>query len=232
MANFVAVLKNAIDGRGADRSATRERVYQKARAILAARLEVVGPPSLAIVERQKRVLEDAIAEVEGSYVDEVEDDPTAELANIFDESRQPAVRETAALETAPMTERAGSTLLVNHHAPWPAAPTNVTAVTGSGELQDLPKFIPQGYLLKPSEPTLVEVADFQVPGEGNAALSIAPFEVRSADRNTMEFGAIRLNILALEASHQLGWGSSSLCGLCQRWAVCIDQAHCWHRTNG
>jgi hypothetical protein len=231
MANFVGVLKSAIEGLGDDRSSTRERVYQKARAVLAARLDVVGAPPLVVVERQKRVLEDAIAEVEGSYFNEVEVDPSGELASIGDCSRHPAVGETAALDTASMTERAGSTLLVNDHAPEHAASTDAAAITGSGELQNLPKFISQGYLEKPSEPTIAEAADFQVPGEGSTALGIASAGVPSADRNTMEFGAIRLDTLALEASHQLGWDSSSLCGLCQRWAVCIDQAHCWHRTN-
>ena len=231
MANFVAVLKNAIDGLGDDRSATREKVYQKARTVLAARLEAVGPPPLAVVERQKRVLEDAIAEVEGSYYKEVEDDPSEELASIGDCLRQAAGRETAALDTEPMAERAASTLLVNDHALEHTAPTDVAAVTGSGELQDLPAFISQGYLEKLSEPTIADAADFQVPGEGNAAHGIASFRGRSADRNAMEVGAIRLDTLALEASHQLGWESSSLCGLCQRWAVCIDQTHCWHRTD-
>ena len=124
MANFVAVLKNAIDGLGDYRPATREKVYQRARATLAARLAVVGPPPLAVVERQKRVLEDAIAEVERSYFDEIDDDPIVELANIFDHSRQPATRETAALEAAPITERADPMLPVEDQAPELPVPMN------------------------------------------------------------------------------------------------------------
>jgi len=37
--------------------------------------------------------------------------------------------------------------------------------------------------------------------------------------------------LALESAYQLGWTSSSVCGLCNRWALCIDQTHCWNRTQ-
>ena len=47
------------------------------------------------------MLEDAIAEVESSYLDEIDDDPIAELANIFDYSRRLPILETAALNLRP-----------------------------------------------------------------------------------------------------------------------------------
>ena len=68
----------------------RERVYEKARATVAAKLAAISPPPpAALAERQKRVLEEAIAEVEASYSGEAAD-PFAELENVFaDIDRKP-----------------------------------------------------------------------------------------------------------------------------------------------
>jgi hypothetical protein len=216
MADFAAVLKSTIDGLGDFSPAIREIVYQRARATLAARLAVVGPPPAAVAERQRRALEDAIAEVESSYFDEVDDDPIAELANMV-----------------PSTEGGGSTLQAEGLAdkpPDPPAPLKAAA-SEADETQRLLELAPPADPREPSEPPIVEVADFQVLGEASAALGNALVEVRSADGNAMDFGAIRLNTLTLESAHQLGWGSSGLCSLCQRWAVCIDQTYCWHRAT-
>ena len=68
MADFVAVLKKTIDGLGENTPAMREKVYQKARSTVAAKLAAITPPPpAAVAERQKRALEDAIAAVESSY---------------------------------------------------------------------------------------------------------------------------------------------------------------------
>jgi hypothetical protein len=227
MADFVAVLKNAIDEAGDDRSATRERVYQKARAIVAARLAVVGPPPSTVVERHKRVLEDAIAEVESSYFDEVDDDPIAELANIFDYSRRPPLVGTV----APNTEAAFPTLVVEDYAPELPPPVNVAPANDAGAAQHLLALAPPADLQAPSEPIVVEVTDFRVLGEAHATLGNELGEMLADGANAMEFGTHRLSGLTSKSSHQLGWDSSSLCGLCQRWALCIDQTDCWHRTN-
>jgi hypothetical protein len=272
MVDFTAVLKNTIDGLGDFSPAIREIVYQRARATLAARLAAVGPPPAAVAERQRRALEDAIAEVESSYFDEVDDDPIADLANIFDHARLPEANETAVLDVVPSTEGAGSTLQAEGPADEPSdppAPLNAAA-NEADETQRLlelappagPREPPEPPIVKvadfrpaplnaaaneadehllelappadprePPEPPVVEVADFQVLGEASASLGNELVEVQSAGGNTMDFGAIRLNTLTMESAHQLGWGSSGLCSLCQRWAVCIDQTSCWHRTT-
>ena len=83
MADFVAVLKKTIDALGDNTPAMREKVYQKARSTVAAKLAAINPPPpAAVAERQKRVLEEAIAEVESSYSNSA-DDPFAELENVF-----------------------------------------------------------------------------------------------------------------------------------------------------
>lgn len=68
MADFVAVLKKTIDGLGDTTPEMRERVYVKARATVAAKLAAINPPPAeAVIERQKKSLEDAIALVEAGY---------------------------------------------------------------------------------------------------------------------------------------------------------------------
>ena len=68
MADFVAVLKKTIDGLGDTTPEMRERVYVKARSTVAAKLAAINPPPAeAVIERQKKSLEDAIALVEAGY---------------------------------------------------------------------------------------------------------------------------------------------------------------------
>lgn len=88
MADFVAVLKKTIDGMGETTPQMRERVYDKARSTIAAKLAAIDPPPPATVaERQKRTLEDAIAAVEKEYARPAPpapaSDPLAELESIF-----------------------------------------------------------------------------------------------------------------------------------------------------
>ena len=76
MADFVAVLKKTLDGLAEATPQMRERVYDKARATIAAKLAAMDPPPPAtVVERQKRSLEDAIATVEQGYAAPASSDP-------------------------------------------------------------------------------------------------------------------------------------------------------------
>ena len=86
MADFVAVLKKALDGLGETTPATRVKVYDKARATIANKLAAITPPPpAAVAERQKQALEDAIKTVEAQYAKPAAaaDDPLAELESIF-----------------------------------------------------------------------------------------------------------------------------------------------------
>ncbi|MDN2565378.1 hypothetical protein N1F89_04025 [Aquibium sp. A9E412] len=68
MADFVAVLNKTIGGLSENTPEMRQRVYEKARATIAAKLAALSPPpSEAVVARQKGLLEEAIAEVEASH---------------------------------------------------------------------------------------------------------------------------------------------------------------------
>jgi len=89
MADFVAVLRKTIDGLGDTTPEMRARVYEKARTTVAAKLAALNPaPPTAVAERQKKTLEDAIAEIEASFAPPRPraadpSDPLAELENVF-----------------------------------------------------------------------------------------------------------------------------------------------------
>ncbi|WP_274627560.1 hypothetical protein [Arvimicrobium flavum] len=120
MADFVAVLRKTLDGLGEPTPEMRERVYDKARATVSAKLAAINPaPPPAVAERQTKALEDAIAMVESEYAPAKPafDDPLEELENVFAALKEgkpiapakapartlatPTVPKAAALEEAP-----------------------------------------------------------------------------------------------------------------------------------
>ncbi|WP_048644876.1 hypothetical protein [Nitratireductor soli] len=88
MADFSAVLKKTIDALADNSPAAREKIYQKARTTIEAKLAAITPPPpAAVVERQRKLLDDAIASVEAGYaepepIDTVDED---ELEHVFAE---------------------------------------------------------------------------------------------------------------------------------------------------
>ncbi|MGD9915348.1 MAG: hypothetical protein AB7S80_14795 [Rhizobiaceae bacterium] len=116
MADFVAVLRKTIDGLGEATPDMRKRVYDKARSTVAAKLAAISPPPPAsVADRQRRSLEDAIAEVERGYAAPAADpfadegDPLDRLQNIF-----PSLGTTSGSRSAYATPSP---------APRPATPT-------------------------------------------------------------------------------------------------------------
>ncbi|WP_187968683.1 hypothetical protein [Aquibium microcysteis] len=87
MADFVAVLKKTIEGLGETTPDVREKVYQKARMTVGAKLAALNPPaSPAVVDRQRKALEEAIRTVEAEYAAlEAEDEPEPEVEDPLDE---------------------------------------------------------------------------------------------------------------------------------------------------
>lgn len=104
MADFVAVLKKTIDGMGDTTPEVRARVYDKARATISAKLAAINPaPPSAVIDRQKSLLEDAIASVEGDYLAAapVEEDFEAIMANLSEPASRPATTARTASISAP-----------------------------------------------------------------------------------------------------------------------------------
>ena len=85
MADFVAVLKKALDKYGEPALDVRTRTYDGARAALVKKLADFSPPlSADVIAKQKRSLEDAISSVERDYAKAAPaSDPLAELEHIF-----------------------------------------------------------------------------------------------------------------------------------------------------
>lgn len=87
MADFVAVLRKTLDGLSDPGVETRERVYERARATVLARLEAIQPPPpAAVADRQIQALEDAIAVIEQEYAappPQKSLDPLDELEDVF-----------------------------------------------------------------------------------------------------------------------------------------------------
>jgi hypothetical protein len=118
MADFVAVLRKTLDGLGETTPAMRERVYEKARATIAAKLAAINPPPPpSVAERQKRTLEDAIAVIERDYA--ATSDPLAELEDVFASLKNPQPKDLP--QPAPRTMARPRTTPA---PPPPARPSN------------------------------------------------------------------------------------------------------------
>ncbi len=114
MADFSAVLKKTIEALSENTPAARERIYQKARTTIENKLAGMDPaPSAAVADRQRKLLEDAIAKVEAEYAPPPQPEEPAqdELDQIFAEldvdPAKPGVSVPPAFETpAPTPEPA------------------------------------------------------------------------------------------------------------------------------
>jgi len=122
MADFVAVLKKTLDGMGETTPAIRQRVYEKARQTVGAKLAAINPPPPpSVADRQRRALEDAIASIEKGYA--ASSDPLSELEDVFASLKnpQPKALEQPAVKTGAWPKS----------TPAPAAPSARPAVPPS-----------------------------------------------------------------------------------------------------
>ncbi|MEX0303088.1 MAG: hypothetical protein AB3N24_11745 [Leisingera sp.] len=148
MADFVAVLKKTLDGLESPTQQTREKVYDKARTTISAKLAAINPPPPAIViEKQRAALEKAIADIEAGYQQaeantKAEEDPLADFVSgkAFGTTPppSPAITETpAAAEmsgtTAPEPAPAAPEPAASAPAPAAAPAATETAATASAE---------------------------------------------------------------------------------------------------
>jgi len=84
MSDFVAVLRKTLEGLGETSPEMRQRVYDKARSTIAAKLSGMNPPPPPqVAERQRRALEEAITEVERLYGPSTRAEPLDELENVL-----------------------------------------------------------------------------------------------------------------------------------------------------
>lgn len=119
MADFVAVIRRAVDGLSENTPDNRERVYEKARGAVRRQLENMSPrPSDDLMRRQLDKLEAAIAEVDSEHAEALppleEEAPEAEPAVAAGaeayEREEPSVRQPEAPAPKPAPQPAGRNL--------------------------------------------------------------------------------------------------------------------------
>lgn len=97
MADFVAVLKKTIDGLKDNSPQMREKVYDKARATIEAKLAALNPPPPpAVADRQRQSLEAAIVQVRDEYAapppPAADPDFEQDFSNFFGEEQEGALQ--------------------------------------------------------------------------------------------------------------------------------------------
>lgn len=174
MADFVAVIKRAVDGLAENRPEMRARVYEKARAAVRRQLESMTPrPPDAAIESQLARLEEAIQAVEA------ENAPPFDDELVFDDLRQPAE------ETPPPAEVA--------QEPEPEAPA-AEEVEPFRDEPTVAESEPEAEPQAESEPIAEIVAEHEPEAaqpEADAPLepAAAPQEEQAAAERTAKVGA-------------------------------------------
>ncbi|MGO4643306.1 hypothetical protein AB4Z43_33310 [Mesorhizobium sp. 2RAF45] len=166
MADFVAVLKKALDKHGDETPEKRTRIYDSVRSMLAKKLAEYSPPlATEAISAQKRSLENAITSVEREYAKSVpETDPLAELEHIFSSidrnknqpshTRQPVKAEPA--WPAPPAAKA---------EPYrPAPPPAATPEPYQSAPSPVAKAEPSWQKPTPVQPVAPDLADPALPG--------------------------------------------------------------------
>ncbi len=91
MADFVAVLRRTIDNLGENTPEMREKVFEKARATIDAKLAALDPqPPAAVADRQRKALENAVAVVRAEYDTQEQEADADDLEDIFSSLTAPA----------------------------------------------------------------------------------------------------------------------------------------------
>jgi len=159
MADFVAVIKKTIDGMGETTPEMRARVYDKARATISAKLAAINPPPApAVVERQKSLLEQAIASVEGEYSSAApaEDDFEAIMASL---SEPKAPEKTVAAPARP--------------TPPPPAPPPPQASRPVERASQTPANDPAASEWEPANQRIADIAERRSRGRTGGLVAVA-----------------------------------------------------------
>jgi hypothetical protein len=149
MADFVAVLKKALDGLSEATPPLRQKVYDKARATIEAKLAAINPPPpQAVADRQRKSLEDAIASLEKEYADKERpkaSDPLQELEDVFASIERQKSAPPKPVAPAPRSEP------VAKPAPAPA-PAPASKSDFASWLDTAPKTMPTAPASAPAKP--------------------------------------------------------------------------------
>lgn len=160
MADFVAVLRKTVGALGENTPEMREKVFEKARATIDAKLKAIQPPPpQPVIDRQRKALEDAIAVVKADYAtaepakDDTLEDIFASLKSLGepkpkDAPVSPAVPPIPDVSPAKPAERKPPEVTTGAGAKAPEAPV-VAPVTVSAPA---PAPVPQAPAIMPEPP--------------------------------------------------------------------------------
>ncbi|WP_245438047.1 hypothetical protein [Mesorhizobium sp. WSM4312] len=182
MADFVAILKKALDKHGDETPEKRTRIYDSVGSMLAKKLAEYSPPLAAeAIAGHKRSLEDAIASVEREYTKSVlEADPLAELELIFssiDRNKYHPSHARMPMKTEPAWQRPARSKPRNKPPPELDQQVAETVLEIGGISPDYVPSKPSSpsspSSSKPPEPTTTAGPHYQIRG-GKLASSLSP----------------------------------------------------------
>jgi hypothetical protein len=131
--------------------------------------------------------------------------------------------------SAPARIDDASTRQLEHSAPRTGA-TILAAPDPAGGHLHASELSPIPDAEDPGRPTATEPFP-GVPGEAAELLGRVSHDVSNDLQDSLICRITRLNASALECAHELRWAESSICAVCHKWAMCIDQTHCWQRPD-
>lgn len=225
MADFVAVLRKTIGGLGDTSPEMREKVFDKARATIEAKLKAIDPPPpAAVVDRQRQALEEAIAAVRAEFAGPEAGDALDDILADFD---KPAA--VAAPPPAPATTPVLSPASTSAPTAAPA-PRAMPPVTAQPPREARPASVAPDPVLDPVDDaqqdspapkrTAAAAADaFDGPVAadrlaGDAAAprrraAAVPAEGRARSRAGLVAGALGLVVLAAAAGGYFWWSGGN-----------------------
>lgn len=208
MSDFVAVLKRTLDGLGETTPETRQRVYDKARSTISAKLEAMNPPPpSAVMSRQRNALEDAIAEVERSYQPATNQEPLDELEQVLNSlnglKNQPVIPPKAPTPPPRPVEPTTTirpSLATPHLPSQPARPISQATPTAVAPVQRP---------APPRKPVEMDDLDDGYIGAGEAIAVNSDEQPARVDRNRSgglaKIGVAAVLIAAIAAGGYAGW---------------------------
>ena len=198
MADFVAVLRKTIGGLGDTTPEVREKVFDKARATIEAKLAAIEPPPpAAVIERQKKALEEAIAVVRAEFAAPAAAEAEDALDDILADFDKPA---PVVPQPAPPVAQAP----VAAPAPRPEARREPAPALDDAAIP-APTPAPAPTRAEPAHDVLHAPASERLAGDRPAPRSTAPERGESKPRRGILVAALALVALLALGGGYLWW---------------------------
>ena len=216
MADFVAVLRKTIDALGDNTPQMREKVFDKARATIEAKLAAIEPPPPAVVvDRQRKALEDAIAVVRAGYAAPAATEPDDGLESVIatldsePPHAAPASPEPTVRAQASVASVAPATAAVTAPPPSPQpTPQQAAAASEAGrpDADPAPAVSPSRHV-EPAKETLRAPAGDRLAGDAAPARRAGPAASGGKPRAGL---VVALAVVLLAGAGGYAWWSGAI----------------------